>query len=91
MNKTELVDKVSAAAGTTKTDTKKVIDAVFDEITKSLKKGEAVQLIGFGTFKTSDRKAREGRNPQTGATIKIAARKVPAFSAGAALKDAVNK
>ena len=91
MNKTELVDAVAASTGLTKTDTKKTIDAVFEEITKALKKGEAVQLIGFGTFKTSDRKAREGRNPQTGATIKIAARKVPAFSAGAALKDAVNK
>lgn len=91
MNKTELVDAVAASTGLTKTDTKKTIDAVFDEITKSLKKGDFVQLIGFGTFKTSERKAREGRNPQTGATIKIAARKVPAFSAGAALKDAVNK
>lgn len=91
MNKTELVDAVAASTGLTKTDTKKTIDAVFEEITKALKKGDPVQLIGFGTFKTSDRKAREGRNPQTGATIKIAARKVPAFSAGAALKDAVNK
>ena len=91
MNKTELVDAVAASTGLTKTDTKKTIDAVFEEITKSLKKGASVQLIGFGTFKTSERKAREGRNPQTGATIKIAARKVPAFSAGAALKDAVNK
>ena len=91
MNKTELVDAVAASTGLTKTDIKKTIDAVFDEITKSLKKGDPVQLIGFGTFKTSERKAREGRNPQTGATIKIAARKVPAFSAGAALKDAVNK
>ena len=91
MNKTELVDAVAASTGLTKTDTKKTIDAVFEEITKSLKKGDSVQLIGFGTFKTSERKAREGRNPQTGATIKIAARKVPAFSAGAALKDAVNK
>lgn len=91
MNKTELVDAVAASTGLTKTDTKKTIDAVFEEITKSLKKGDSVQLIGFGTFKSSERKAREGRNPQTGATIKIAARKVPAFSAGAALKDAVNK
>ena len=92
MNKTELVDAVAASTGLTKTDTKKTIDAVFEEITKALKKGDPVQLIGFGTFKTSERKkAREGRNPQTGATIKIAARKVPAFSAGAALKDAVNK
>ena len=91
MNKTELVDAVAASTGLTKTDTKKTIDAVFEEITKALKKGDPVQLIGFGTFKTSERKAREGRNPQTGATIKIAARKVPAFSAGVALKDAVNK
>ena len=91
MNKTELVDAVAASTGLTKTDTKKTIDAVFEEISKALKKGDPVQLIGFGTFKTSERKAREGRNPQTGATIKIAARKVPAFSAGAALKDAVNK
>ena len=91
MNKTELVDAVAASTGLTKTDTKKTIDAVFEEITKSLKKGDSVQLIGFGTFKSSERKAREGINPQTGATIKIAARKVPAFSAGAALKDAVNK
>ena len=91
MNKAELVEAVAASTGLTKTDTKKTIDAVFEEITKSLKKGASVQLIGFGTFKASERKAREGRNPQTGATIKIAARKVPAFSAGAALKDAVNK
>ena len=91
MNKTELVDAVAASTGLTKTDTKITIDAVFEEITKALKKGDPVQLIGFGTFKTSERKAREGRNPQTGATIKIAARKVPSFSAGAALKDAVNK
>ena len=91
MNKAELVEAVAASTGLTKTDTKKTIDAVFEEITKALKKGDPVQLIGFGTFKTSERKAREGRNPQTGATIKIAARKVPAFSAGAALKDAVNK
>ena len=89
MNKTELVDVVAASTGLTKTDTKKTIDAVFEEITKALKKGDPVQLIGFGTFKTSERKAREGRNPQTGATIKIAARKVPSFSAGASLKDAV--
>ncbi len=91
MNKTELVDAVAASTGLTKTDTKKTIDAVFEEITKALKKGDSVQLIGFGSFKTSDRKAREGRNPRTGAIIKIAAHKVPAFSAGAALKDAVNK
>ena len=91
MNKTELVDGVAKASGLTKADTKKVVDAVFEEIAKSLKKGDSVQLIGFGTFKISDRKARNGRNPRTGETIKIAASKVPAFSAGQALKDAVNK
>ena len=89
MNKTELIDKVAAASGATKTDTKKVIDAFFDEITKSLKKGEPVQFVGFGTFKVTERKARDGRNPRTGETMKIAARKVPSFSAGASLKDAV--
>lgn len=91
MNKTELVDAVAKSTGLTKTDTKKTIDAVFEQISKSLKKGDPVQLIGFGSFKVSQRKAREGRNPQTGAPIKIAACKVPAFSAGKALKDAVNK
>lgn len=91
MNKTELVDAVAKSTGLTKADTKKTIDAVFEQISKSLKKGDPVQLIGFGSFKVNKREAREGRNPQTGATIKIAARKVPAFSAGQALKDAVNK
>ncbi len=91
MNKTELVDAVAKSTGITKADTKKTIDAVIEQITKSLKKGDPVQLIGFGSFKVNKRAAREGRNPQTGATIKIAARKVPAFSAGQALKDAVNK
>ena len=89
MNKTELVDAVAASTGLTKTDTKKTIDAVFDEIKKSLKKGEPVQFVGFGTFKVTERKARDGRNPRTGETMKIAARKVPSFSAGASLKDAV--
>lgn len=91
MNKTELVDAVAKSTGLTKADTKKTIDAVFEQITKSLKKGDPVQVIGFGSFKVSQRKAREGRNPQTGATIKIPACKVPAFSAGQSLKDAVNK
>ena len=91
MNKTELVDGVAKSSGLSKADTKKVVDALFETIAKSLKKGDSVQLIGFGTFKVSDRKARNGRNPRTGETIKIAASKVPAFSAGQALKDAVNK
>ncbi len=91
MNKTELVDAVAKSSGLTKVDSKKAVDAVFEEITKSLKKGDNVQLIGFGTFKVTDRKARDGRNPQTGETIKIAACKVAGFTAGQALKDAVNK
>ena len=91
MNKTELIDGVAKTSGLTKVAAKKAVDAVFEEIAKSLKKGNSVQLIGFGTFKVSDRKARNGRNPRTGETIKIAASKVPAFSAGQALKDAVNK
>ena len=90
MNKTELVDKVATNAGLTKTDTKKAVEAVFEAITEALKKGDSVQLMGFGTFKVSERKAREGRNPATGETIHIKASKAPAFSAGQALKDAVN-
>lgn len=90
MNKTELVDAVAKNAGLTKADTKKAVDALFEELTNALKKGDSVQVIGFGTFKVSDRKAREGRNPATGETIKIKACKVPGFSAGQALKDAVN-
>ena len=75
MNKTELIDAVSASTGLTKTDTKKTVDALFEELTKSLKKGEAVQIIGFGSFKVSERNARKGRNPRTGEEIRIAARK----------------
>ncbi|SFS41684.1 DNA-binding protein HU-alpha [Succinivibrio dextrinosolvens] len=91
MNKTELVDAIAKKSGLTKVASKSALDAVLEAVTKSLKKGEPVQLIGFGTFKVNSRKAREGRNPRTGQTIKIAACKVPAFSAGQALKDAVNK
>ena len=91
MNKTELVEAVAQNAQLTKADTKKVVDCVFEEITKALTKGDAVQLIGFGTFKVSDRKARVGRNPSTGEEIQIPASKVPTFTAGQSLKDAVKK
>ena len=88
MNKTDLVNAV-AAAGFTKKDADKVVAAVFGAIEDALAKGDKVQLIGFGTFEVRERAAKEGRNPKTGETIKIAASKVPAFKAGAALKNAV--
>lgn len=89
MNKTELVAAVAAKAGISKKDADAAVAAVFASVTDALAKGEKVQLIGFGTFEVRERAAKEGRNPRTGETIKIAASKVPAFKAGAALKDAV--
>ena len=91
MNKTELVDAIAKRSGLTKVDSKKALEAFLTAVQGALVKGDAVQLIGFGTFKVSARKARQGRNPRTGEVIKIAASKVPVFSAGSALKDAVNK
>ncbi len=91
MNKTELIDSVAKASGLSKADSDRALVAIVDTITKSLKKGNAVALVGFGTFKVSKRNARMGRNPQTGASIKIAARTVPRFTAGKGLKDAVGK
>jgi len=88
MNKTDLLNAV-AAAGFTKKDADKAVAAVFEAIEGALVKGDKVQLIGFGTFEVRERAAKEGRNPKTGETIKIAASKVPAFKAGAALKNAV--
>jgi DNA-binding protein HU-beta len=88
MNKTDLVNAV-AAAGFTKKDADKAVAAVFEAIEGALVKGDKVQLIGFGTFEVRERAAKEGRNPRTGETIKIAASKVPAFKAGAALKNAI--
>ena len=90
MNKTELTDAVAEAAGMTKADASKALDAVLGSVTAALAKGEQISLIGFGTFLVRDRAARTGRNPQTGAEIQIAAAKVPAFKPGKALKDAVN-
>lgn len=91
MNKTELIDKVAAAAGVTKADATRVINATLDSISDALSEDDTVTLVGFGTFKVSKRDAREGRNPQTGAKIKIPASKLPRFSAGKQLKDAVNQ
>ena len=88
MNKGELIEAI-AKVTETKAAAAKVLDATLTAITKSLKKGNPVTLIGFGTFKVSKRKARIGRNPQTGKPLKIKAKKVPVFKAGAALKKAV--
>ena len=90
MNKTELVAAVAEQADISKKDAEKVLKAVVDVVTEEMKKGEKVQLVGFGTFEVSERAAREGRNPQTGKTMKIEACKAPKFKAGKALKDAVN-
>ena len=89
MTKAELIEKVAKDAKITKAAAGKTIDAVVDGITKTLKKGDRVSLVGFGTFSVSKRKARTGRNPQTGKPIKIAARKVAKFKAGSELSKAV--
>ena len=91
MNKGDLIDKIADGAGISKASAATAIDTAVSSITTALRKGERVALIGFGTFSVSSRKARNGRNPQTGATIKIAARKVAKFTPGAELKKAVNK
>ena len=90
MNKVQLVEAVAAAGKLTKKDAEIAVKAVTDSIVAALKNGEKVQLVGFGTFEVKERAEREGRNPKTGETIKIAASKSPAFSAGKGLKDAIN-
>jgi DNA-binding protein HU-beta len=90
MNKSELIDAVAASAGITKKDAGAAVDGVIGAVTKALKKGDKVSVPGFGTFSVSKRSAREGRNPSTGATIKIAAKKVAKFKAGKGLDDAIN-
>ena len=90
MNKSDLVDAIAKSADLSKAAAARALDATVDTITKALKKGDTVSLVGFGTFKVGKRAARTGRNPRTGATIKIKAAKVPKFSAGKGLKDAVN-
>ena len=90
MNKSDLVDAIAKSADLSKANAARALDATVDTIKKALKKGDTVSLVGFGTFKVGKRAARNGRNPRTGATIKIKAAKVPKFSAGKGLKDAVN-
>ena len=90
MNKTELIAAIAEQAEISKKDAEKALKAFVDVVTEQLKEGEKVQLVGFGTFEVSERAAREGRNLQTGKTMKIAACKAPKFKAGKALKDAVN-
>lgn len=90
MNKSELVAAMAEKAGLEKTKSEKALKAFIEVVTEELKKGEKVSLVGFGTFEVTKRAAREGRNPQTGATMKIAASKAPKFKAGKPLKEAVN-
>ena len=91
MNKADMVGKIAGEACVTKAQAEAAFNSLIGTITSSLKKGQKVTIVGFGTFSVAKRKARTGRNPQTGATIKIAARKVPKFTAGSELKKAVAK
>jgi DNA-binding protein HU-beta len=90
VNKNDLVAAVASNTGLSKADSTRAVDEVFDVITKSLKQGDEVRLVGFGTFVVSTRAATQGRNPRTGETIQIPASKLPKFRAGKGLKDAVN-
>ena len=90
VNKAELIYAIAASAGLSKADAGKALDATLAAVTGALKGCDSVSLVGFGTFQVKERAARTGRNPRTGATIQIAAAKVPGFKAGKALKDAVN-
>ena len=90
MKKSEMIDAIAKETGVTKTDVEKVFNATFETIKKDLKKNEKSSIANFGTFKVSKRAARTGRNPQTGAEVKIPARTAVTFKAGSALKDAVN-
>ena len=90
MNKDDLIGKIASNAGLSKSDAAKSVDAVFSNIINSLKSGDDVRLVGFGTFIVVNRAATTGRNPRTGESIQIPAKKVPKFRAGKALKDSVN-
>ncbi len=90
MNKSELIEAIAASADISKAAASRALDAMVESVTESLKQGDTVSLVGFGTFSVKERAARTGRNPQTGEPIQISAAKVPAFKAGKALKDAVN-
>jgi DNA-binding protein HU-beta len=89
MTKEDLIEKVASGTGLSKADSSRTLGTIISSITSALKKGQTVTLVGFGTFKVSKRKARKGRNPRTGETIAIKASKVPKFTAGKGLKDAV--
>ena len=91
MNKAQLIDDIARKTKLSKKDAGSAMDAMVDAVTKALKRGERVTLVGFGTFEVRKRKARKGVNPRTGAQIKIAATKVPAFRPGALLKQAIGK
>ncbi|MBQ2116044.1 MAG: HU family DNA-binding protein [Lachnospiraceae bacterium] len=91
MNKTELVTAMAEYAEMTKKDAERALTAFTEVVSKELRNGGSVQLVGFGTFEVTERKEREGRNPQTGETMKIAASKAPKFKPGKALKDEVNR
>ncbi|MHB0774142.1 nucleoid-associated protein HU-beta [Halomonas sp. WWR20] len=90
MNKSELIEAIAASADIPKAAASRALDAMIETVTDSLKKGDSVALVGFGTFSIKERAARTGRNPQTGKPIEISAAKVPSFKAGKALKDSVN-
>ena len=90
MNKGQLIDKIAGSSGLSKADAGKALEATLDVITETLKDGDKVTIPGFGTFSTSERSARSGRNPQTGETIEIKARTIAKFKAGSKLSDAVN-
>lgn len=90
MNKTELIAAMADQAGLSKKDAEAALKAFTDVVAEQLKKGDKIQLVGFGTFEVAERAAREGRNPQTGKVMPIAASKAPKFKAGKALKDMVN-
>ena len=90
MNKADMIEQIAQAAEVSKSAAERAVDALVSSIKTSLRKGEMVTLVGFGTFYVGKRKARAGRNPRTGATLQIAATRVPKFRAGKALKDAIN-
>jgi DNA-binding protein HU-beta len=91
MNKSDLVNAIASDTNLSKTDATKALDSMINHVQKTLKKGDEVRLVGFGTFKVTKRAARSGRNPRTGETIKIAASKSPAFRPGKEFKDILNK
>ena len=90
MNKTQLIDAVADGTGMSKAVAEKMLDVAIDTITRALKDGDSVTIVGFGTFRASERAARSGRNPRTGEAIDIKAARIPKFSAGKAFKDALN-